>query len=242
MKNTTLKTSLLLVAFLILQPHNAWSFGQRLPAESNPSNPTPTPKPTPNPSPEPSPGPGETIREVNPLWEAKVSGSKEWTTHVDRELDRIGKNLIDVIPADKNLFCPKYDKLSDAQRKQYWAFLISSMVRFESNFNTNTSYTESFNDSKGNRVVSRGLLQISIESGNAYGCGFKSTKDLHDPLQNLSCGIRILNRWIGQDGRIAGKVSGAWKGGSRYWSVLRTTNSTPYNSIVSSSKSLAMCN
>ncbi|MDG0818122.1 murein L,D-transpeptidase catalytic domain-containing protein [Bdellovibrio svalbardensis] len=195
---------------------------------------TPTPTPTPNPPAEP------TTREVVPLWEAKVSGSSAWTAHVESELDRIGQNLLNVVPADQSLFCPKYSKLTTAQRKQYWSFLISSMVRFESNFNTNTTYTENFNDSNGNRVVSRGLLQISIESGNAYGCAFKTTKDLHDPKQNLSCGIRILDRWIGRDKRIAGNVSG-WKGGARYWSVLRSTNSTPYNSIVNGSKNLAMC-
>ncbi|MDG0815082.1 transglycosylase SLT domain-containing protein [Bdellovibrio svalbardensis] len=236
MQKTTFKIILVIAALVTFKANNAWSFGQRLPAlDTSTSTPTPAPSPVP-----PSSGTGGTTLEVAPLWEAKISGSKTWTDHVNNELDRLGKNLLDVIPADKNTFCPKYDKLSYAQRKQYWAFLISSMVKFESNFNTNTSYTESFADSNGNRVVSRGLLQISIESGNAYGCGFKTTKDLHDPLQNLSCGIRILDRWIGRDGRIAGNVGG-WKGGSRYWSVLRTSNSTPYNSIVNGSKNLAMC-
>lgn len=207
--------------------------------------PTPTPQPVPEPDPVPAlpppPTTEEVLREVTPLWEGKVSGAKEWTTHVDRELDRLGQNLLDVIPADKNLFCPKYQSLSYAQRKQYWAFMLSAMVRFESNFKTETSYTEDFNDSHGNRVISRGLLQISIESGNAYGCGFKTTKDLHDPKQNLSCGIRILDRWLGRDGRIAGKVDGAWRGGARYWSVLRAGDKTSYKSILSWSQNLSFC-
>lgn len=214
-------------AFLILQTSTAFGLGQRLPEV--------------NPGPAPAPGGEETLREVIPLWNGKVSAAKDWTAHVDRELDRIGSDLLETVPADKNTFCPKYQNLSHAQRKQFWTFLISSMVRFESNFKTDSAYTEDFNDSSGKKVISRGLLQISIESGNAYGCGFKTTKDLHDPYQNLSCGVRILNRWMANDERIAGKVNGSWKGGARYWSVLRTTSGS-YSSIQSWSRALSICN
>ncbi len=181
------------------------------------------------------------VREVIPLWEAAVKDGKEWSTRVDQALDKYGQNLLDVVPADRSLFCPKYAKLSYAQRKQYWAFMLSSMVKFESKFNTNSAYREGFRDSKGNAVVSRGLLQLSIESGNAYGCAFKTTKDLHDPFQNLSCGIRILDRWLGRDGRIGGKIDGQWRGGARYWSVLRAADKTSYNSILKWSQELSFC-
>lgn len=180
-------------------------------------------------------------KDAVPLWEAKVAKGKEWTTHVNNELDRLGKNLLDVVPADKDLFCPGYDKLSYSQRKQYWTFMLSAMTRFESNFKTSTTYTEAFNDSNGKRVISRGLLQLSIESGNAYGCGFKTSADLHDPLQNLSCGIRILDRWMDRDERIAGKTNGQWRGGARYWAVLRAGDKTSYKSILSWSQSLPFC-
>jgi len=203
--------------------------------------PTPTPSATVTPTPTPTPIPETVLKEVTPLWEAKVSQGKDWTSYVNQQLDVLGKDLLDVIPADRTMFCPKYSNLSYAQRKQYWTFLISSMVRFESDFNTNSKYTESFNDSNGNKVVSRGLLQISIESGNAYGCGLKTAQDLHDPHQNLSCGIRILNRWVARDGRIAGKVSGSWRGGARYWAVLREGDKTSYQSIVKWSKDLSLC-
>nr|WP_295900155.1 transglycosylase SLT domain-containing protein [uncultured Bdellovibrio sp.] len=240
MKNTTYKITILMASLLIT--NTACSMAQRPPttsdSSSNSSTETPQPPITTTPPPSTSVDP---LREVIPLWESKTSKGKEWTAHVDRELDKLGQNLLDVIPADATLFCPKYKNLSYAQRKQYWTFLISSMVRFESNFNTNSSYTESFTDSNGKRVVSRGLLQISIESGNAYGCGFKTAQDLHDPLKNLSCGVRILDRWVGRDGRIAGKVSDAWRGGARYWSVLRAGDKTSYKSIVSWSQNLSIC-
>lgn len=181
------------------------------------------------------------LEEARPLWEESNSRGKEWTSHVMNALDHLGKDLLQVIPKDTKLFCPRYSSLSYAQRKQYWAFFLSSMARFESNFNTNLAFREGFKDPNGKYVISRGLLQISILSGNGYDCEFRSNNDLHDAYQNLSCGIRILNRWIGNDGIIAGKVRGDWKGGARYWSVLREGNKTSYKSIVKWTSNLPFC-
>jgi len=182
----------------------------------------------------------ETLREVIPLWETKVSKGKEWTTHVNQQLDSIGTDLLVSDPQDSNLFCPKYDKLSEGQRKQYWAYILSMMVKFESGFNTNAKLTEKFTDYQGRKVISRGLLQISIESSHSYDCGMRSFQDLHDPYKNLTCGIRILNRWVKHDRRIAGKVSKSWRGGARYWAVLRSIGS-PYKSILKASQKLSFC-
>ncbi len=180
--------------------------------------------------------------DAKPLWEtAKVTNGAVWTAHVMKNLSTLGADLLNAAPADADLFCPNYSRLSQDERKIFWTFFISSMVKFESGFNTNSSYQESFNDSNGNPVISRGLLQISIESGNAYGCAFAQASDLHDPLKNLSCGIRILNRWLKADGRFAGYVDTKWRGGARYWSVLREGDKTSYKSIVSWSQNLAMC-
>lgn len=245
MKNTTHNFCLIIAASIILHFNSACS---KQPVTDVASSVTSEPAPESAasepavPEPEVPEAPHiEAVREVTPLWESKVSAGKEWSAHVDRELDKLGQNLLDVIPADRGLFCPQYDKLSYAQRKQFWTYLLSSMVRFESNFKSQTSYKEAFNDSKGKAVISRGLLQLSIESGNAYGCGFKNVQELHDPLKNLSCGIRILDRWVGRDGRIAGKVSGKWQGGARYWAVLRAGDKTSYKSIVSWNQNLSIC-
>lgn len=105
---------------------------------------------------------------------------------------------------------------------QFYIMLISALARFESNFDTNAKYVEKFPDAKGKSVVSRGLLQMSIESGNGnYGCGFKTENDLHDAKQNLACGVRAMAKLIGQDKVIAGGAKGAWKGMARYWSPFR---------------------
>ncbi len=201
--------------------------------------PAPTPTPTPAPSPTPTPTPPPTSS-VKPLWESQNANGKEWTTHVFNQLDSIGSNLLDIDPTDASEFCPRYSQFATSQKKEFWSYLLSAMAKYESSFNPNTTYREAFKDAKGNQVISRGLLQLSIESSQAYGCGIKDPLELHDPYVNLSCGIRILNRWMGRDERIAGKVDGAWRGGARYWSVLRTTSGS-YAKIIGLTKAIAIC-
>jgi hypothetical protein len=45
-------------------------------------------------------------------------------------------------------------------------------------------------------------------------------EDLHIPKVNIDCGVKIVNRWLERDGRIGSKVSGSWRGSSRYFAVL----------------------
>ena len=208
---------------------------------SNAPSATPKPTATPVPTPVPTPKPTPATMLATPLWEAKATDGKLWTAHVMKRLDTLGSALLKAQPSDAATFCPKFKSLTQEQRKQFYTYLISAMTRYESNFTPSMSFKEGFDDSDGNPVISRGLLQISIESGNAYGCGFRNTNDLHNPYLNLDCGIRILNRWIGErDLRIAGKVGSKWRGGARYWSVLRTTSGS-YNSIVSLAKGTDLC-
>jgi len=125
-------------------------------------------------------------------------------------------------PADVAQFCPKYSGLSLEQKKMFWIYLVSSIAELESGFKTTATYKENFNDSSGHKVISRGLLQISLESGNDYGCGIKNGEALFNSQVNLNCGVRILNHWIDKDGRIAGKGGGHWLGAARYWAPFRT--------------------
>ena len=195
---------------------------------------------------EPMPGTTEpTFLELNPdvspRWEGKHRDGSLWTNHVLHQLDSIDQTFFDVIPTDLNIFCPRYAKLNKTEKKYFFMYLISTMVRFESNFDPSASYTEDFTDSDGHAVVSRGLLQISFESSKSYGCGFTTNEEIHDPYKNLSCGIKILTKWVSADGRIAGYMNSKWRGGSRYWSVLRAADKDSYNSIVELSSNLKIC-
>lgn len=207
------------------------------PAPTAPSTPTAPPVPKP---PEPARETPPIADAAAPLWEASVKNGKEWTAHVLNNLDTLGKDMMNASPTDVATFCPKYSQLSYAQKKDVWTYLMSIMVKNESGFDPNQQFKESFKDSNGKNVISRGLFQISIESSQGYSCGIKKAQELHDPYVNLSCGIRILNRWVSRDKRVAGKVNGGWRGGARYWSVLRTT-SRSYPEIVAKTKTYALC-
>lgn len=100
---------------------------------------------------------------------------------------------------------------------------LAKMAQFESSFKPETSYKESFKDSKGKNVISRGLLQLSIESANQspYQCNIKKEQDLHDPKINLECAVKIAVRWINKDGEFFG---GDKNGLGRYWSVGRKSS------------------
>ena len=177
----------------------------------------------------PAPAPVEMPAE-QPAFDYKVADTKfkaEWAVTVLSSLDQDGKNLLAALPKDALDFCPSFTKLSLQGRKQFWLMLISELVRYESNYKPEVTYTEDFDDAKGNAVISRGLLQISQESANgkAYQCGIKKAEDLHEPNLNLWCGVKIMDYWARKDAYISKKEGDTWKGiGARYWGPMRKAN------------------
>ncbi|MFN3313407.1 MAG: hypothetical protein ACK46Q_08065 [Hyphomonas sp.] len=178
------------------------------------------------------PAPAEVPVETAPAtvftaaWDAKPDGAA-WTAATLAALEQYGQPLITNVPEDIADWCPDYAGLTGEARKSVWLMLISSLAKFESNHRADVTFQESFNDSQGNPVISRGLLQISIESGRGYRCDIPEAVALHDAGVNLTCGVRIMNRWIGErDSRVAGRVTPAagdngWRGAARYWSPFR---------------------
>lgn len=159
----------------------------------------------------------------------------QWTDFLLKALKTHGKDLLAMKNiADSKTWCPSFSSLTEDQKLRFFVMLISSMCRYESGFKPETTYKEDFNDAGGENVISRGLLQVSVESSNSYlkkaGLPSVTAADLHDAYTNLMVGVVILNRWIPQDGVIA---SGDNKGGGRYWSVLRALKSgAPRDSYV----------
>lgn len=223
---------------------------------SLPELPPPPELPNPPELPEPPtlPAPGEGISptpvnpdpyaqypDLRPSWENKVSEGKKWTQSFQKNLDTYGHDLLDVIPQDYSTFCPKYKNLNLLERKLFWTYFFSEMVKYESGFNPQATYKEDFVDVNGKRIISRGLLQISIESSQGYHCGFTQESQLHDPQKNLACGIKIYNHWVRKDARMAGYVNSSWRGGARYWAVLRQGRGESLKSITSWTRQLKVC-
>jgi hypothetical protein len=168
-------------------------------------------------------------------WDGQHEDAEHWTTFLLAEL--AASKLPDTAPPDLIRLCPKYATGTRADRIAIWAHLIALMAWRESSFKPEMQYRENFKDAKGRYVISRGLLQISQESANSYGCRINPATELHFPEINLACGVRIIERWVLRDGYAMGRP-GANVGIGRYWSVGRTT-SRSYEKIRARLRALA---
>jgi hypothetical protein len=128
--------------------------------------------------------------------------------------------LLQCVPQDISNFSTNYAALSTEPRAEFWTYLISCIVEFESGFNPNSTYTENFNYAQGKPVVSIGLLQLSFESEHSI-CGLNSPDDLFSPQTNLTCGIRVMQSLVCRDKVISRTNGQRYFGAARYWSTLR---------------------
>lgn len=159
-------------------------------------------------------------------WDHKKRGA-EFTQFTLAAIDELGEDLLKAQPRDMEAFCPNYSSLQVEDKKAVWLMLISAMAYFESSFNPKLAHQEKFKNSKAEFVVSRGLMQLSRESSRHFGCKIEKEADLEDPKINLSCAVRIMTNHVSQDGVIAKKVDERWRGGARYWYVLRAQKTLP---------------
>lgn len=145
----------------------------------------------------------------------------EWTNTLVQAIDKYGPNLSTVKPKDAKEWC--FEKY--ASPKAFYVSLISAMAKYESSYNIEAKYTENFNDKRGNKVISVGLMQVSSESCAARlygGMPYTANNILKTPEKNFECTVRILNAWLAKDGVIAQGFGTSSKGAARYWSVVRT--------------------
>lgn len=168
----------------------------------------------------------------------------EWDAILYDEISRYGLDDpkdadVDVV-RDADEYCPKFKKLSQLQRKHFWGTLLVAMAKRESSWNPSTEYKESFNDARGKAVISRGLFQMSIESSNGYGCGFKEAAEIHDPKKAIPCAVKVVNNWVQKDGYIGKTVGGKNLGCARYWSVCRDKSSSR-EYIIERTRALSFC-
>jgi hypothetical protein len=171
-------------------------------------------------------------------WDGRTPNAAKFTELTEKALDALGGQILESVPRDISAFCPKYSELDREGRKGVWLMMISAMAKYESDFRPVASLKENFKNSNGDFVVSRGLMQISIESANGFGCRIGKEIELHDPATNLSCAVRILNRTVMKDGVVTAHDE-RWRGGARYWSVLRRPSRL--GPIQQTTRSIASC-
>lgn len=153
-------------------------------------------------------------------WEKRGEEARQWTLHTYHELRLTRPSPADMNPSDLKDFCPEYPAMDRKSRLNFWTQLVVAMTRYESGFKPETFHAEDFKDQYGRQVVSRGLLQMSIGSVEKQ-CAITSSLQLHNPFRNLSCGVKLLTRYVLRDNKISDKVGEAYLGGARYWAVLR---------------------
>ena len=101
---------------------------------------------------------------------------------------------------------------------QSWANYFTKLSEKESGYQAGQTFKESFSNSKGERVISTGLFQVSYESVRGYGVGKGLTdsqlnSSLKDPAFNAAAAIAIHEKQVLKHGKIEmadGKGAGGY--------------------------------
>jgi hypothetical protein len=170
-----------------------------------------------------------------PLAEKKadLGDDKTWRPEWDTVIEKALSNdlLSSRVTRDVKAFCPRFPAMSDADKRAYWAYFFQALSGAEAGLKATSSvqHTEpevAVKDGVSHRMVrSEGLLQLTYEDANRYGCNFDWDNDKqlneHDPAKtilqpenNLLCGVKILESQIIERKKpLLSKTS--------YWSTLR---------------------
>jgi hypothetical protein len=117
------------------------------------------------------------------------------------------------VAKDVKVFCPRFNQLSLADKRAFWAYFFQALAGAEAGLRADADvrHTEpqvAVVDTVSHRMVrAEGLLQLTYQDANRYGCDFDWDADkslpAHDPdktiLQpknNLLCGVKILNNQL----------------------------------------------
>ena len=165
---------------------------------------------------------------------AEVGDDETWNPAWDKVIeDALPPSLLlsNKIDKDVKAFCPRFKVMNEADKRAYWAYFFQALAGAEAGLRptADVRHTEpevAVKDDVTHRMVrSEGLLQLTYEDAERYGCDFDWSHDKelpeHDPgktiLQpknNLDCGVRILtNQLIDKKKPLLTRSS--------YWSVLR---------------------
>lgn len=94
-------------------------------------------------------------------------------------------------------------------------------------------------------VISRGPIQMSLQSSQHYGCKVSVPRDLNDPLKNFSCFVQVAERFITADGRVGSPTTKSpWYGLTKYWAVWRGSDTYTLKArtaIRAATKALPFC-
>lgn len=184
----------------------------------------------------PPPGPVKELKPAppTPIEEKKEElGGNTWDPAWDKMVEEAlpPAMLGNAVPRDVRRFCPKFYTMQEGDKRAFWAYFFQALAGAEAGLkpDTNVRHTEpavAVKDKVSGRMVrSEGLLQLTYEDQQRYGCDFDWEKDktlpqkdpnktILQPKNNLECGVKIL------DSQIIDKKK-PLLASSGYWSTLR---------------------
>jgi hypothetical protein len=158
-------------------------------------------------------------------------------THWNIEWDKIVELAIppemvsQQVPRDVRRFCPRFYQMQEADKRAFWAYFFQALAGAEAGLKPTTRVRHTqpevavVDKVSGRMVRSEGLLQLTYEDQQRYGCDFDWQHDktlpandpgktILQPKNNLECGVKILdNQIIEQKKALTSQTS--------YWSTLR---------------------
>lgn len=153
----------------------------------------------------------------------------EWDKLIEMAIPR--EMLSRRVPRDVRVFCHRFYELDEADKRALWAYFFQALAGAEAGLDptTRVRHTEPevavIDKVTGRAVRSEGLLQLTYEDEQRYGCNFDWERDkklkandpsktILQPGNNLECGVKILkNQIIDQHKPLLSPSS--------YWSTLR---------------------
>jgi hypothetical protein len=186
----------------------------------------------------PAPGPAAPPMKpapATPILAKKVELGQE--THWNVEWDKIVELAIPPemvsrqVPRDVRRFCPRFYDIAEADKRAFWAYFFQALAGAEAGLKptTRVRHTEpevAVTDKVTGRAVrSEGLMQLTYQDQQRYGCDFDWQQDrtlkaddpaktILQPKNNLECGVKILtNQIVEQKKPLLSQSS--------YWSTLR---------------------
>lgn len=135
----------------------------------------------------------------------------QWDAIVEKALPPA--MLSQEVPRDVRRFCPRFYGMSEVDKRAFWAYFFQALAGAEAGLkpDTRVRHTEpavAVRDQVTGRLVrSEGLLQLTYEDQQRYGCDFNweadrslppkdPEKTILQPKNNLECGVKILNNQI----------------------------------------------
>jgi hypothetical protein len=153
---------------------------------------------------------------ATPIAEKKEElGGKTWDPQWDAVVEQaLSPDMLSPVAARAvRSFCPNFGNEAEADKRAFWAYLFQAMAGAEAGLDPSADvhHTEAVmrkTDTVTKRPIrQQGLLQLSYQDAEQYGCDLDWAKDRrlpkHDPetsiLQpekNLACGVKIMENQI----------------------------------------------